>query len=156
MCQGQILSISQNSALFSLLGTNYGGDSRSNFGLPNLQGRVALHAGASPGPGLSPYSVGETTGAPTETLLLSQMAQHLHSTMAEPTPANLKTPSATTVLGRSSGGDIYHAPDNSVGSMAADIIGSAGAAGPNPHNNMMPFLVLNYCIALQGIFPPRP
>jgi len=154
MCQGQILSLSQNIALFSLLGTSYGGNGVSNFALPNLQGAAPLHAASGPGPGLSTYDVGEVTGAPTQTLSLSQMASHTHSIMAEVTPATLKAPSNATVLSRSSGGNAYLAPDANVGAMAPNMIGTAGT-GPVAHNNLMPYLALNFCIALTGIFPAR-
>ena len=153
-CNGQILPISQNAALFSLLGTNYGGDGRSNFGLPNLQNSVPLHVGGSqPPPGLSPYALGEVAGSTNVTLTIPELPAHSHTISAAAVPADLKAPSNTAVLSRSSQGNIYLAPDGNVGAMAPNMIGNAG--GSNPHNNLMPYLVLNFCIALQGIFPPR-
>jgi len=152
-CNGQILPISQNAALFSLLGTNYGGDGRSNFGLPNLQNSVPLHVGGSPPPGLSTYALGEVAGSSTMPLTVAEIPAHSHTISAAAVPADLKAPSTTAVLSRSSQGNIYLAPDGNVGVMAPNMIGNAG--GSNPHNNLMPYLVLNFCIALQGIFPPR-
>jgi microcystin-dependent protein len=154
ICQGQLMAISQNTALFSLVGTFYGGNGQSTFGLPNLQGAAPLHATSGPGPGLSTYDVGEVTGVPTQTLSLLQMAAHTHSIMAQVTPASLKAPSSAAVLSRSSGGNAYLAPDGSTGAMAPNMIGNAGT-GPVAHNNLMPYLALNFCIALTGIFPPR-
>ena len=153
-CNGQILPISQNTALFSLLGTTYGGDGRSNFALPNLQGNAPMHPGQ--GPGLSPHNLGETGGSQTVTLLASEMPSHPHSLNAfnNPPPANAGTPDPTLSLDRSSGGTAYkQAPFGNVGAMNAAAVGLAG--GGAPHNNMQPYLTLNFCISLQGVFPPR-
>jgi microcystin-dependent protein len=151
-CDGQILAISQNTALFSLLGTNYGGDGKSNFGLPNLQGSVPLHAGSGGGPGLTPFFVGETGGVETVTLLQTEMPQHSHNLMAAAIPANLKTPAAGVALSRTGGGSTYTNSAN-LGAMNPATLTTVG--GNLPHNNLMPYLVLTFCIALQGIFPPR-
>jgi len=152
-CAGQILPLSQYSALFSILGTNFGGNGTTNFALPNLQGNIPLHAGASAGPGLSAYVIGEQTGTPTVTVQLSQLATHSHQVLADATPGNLKTPTAGCNLSRATAGSPYHPPDASVGPMAVGMVGPAG--GNAAHNNLMPFLAINFCIALQGIFPPR-
>jgi len=150
-CNGQFLPISQNTALFSLLGTNYGGDGVSTFGLPNLQGAVAIDAGQ--GVGLSPYAVGQRGGSATVAVLQTQMPNHTHNPGAHTgrgvTPHS--TPQAGDALTVSQGGSIY----GPLGSnpMAPNALSFTGSS--QPHNNMMPFLVLNYCIALQGIYPPR-
>ena len=151
-CDGQILPISQNTALFSLLGTTYGGDGKSNFALPNMQGNAPMHPGQ--GPGLSLHDLGETGGSETVTLLDSEMAAHAHSIQVKgtPPPANAGAPDPTTVMARSNGGSAYTAAAN-FGQMNFNNIGPAG--GGLPHNNMMPYLTLNFCIALQGVFPPR-
>lgn len=148
-CQGQRLPISQNTALFSLLGTTYGGDGRANFALPNLQGNVAI--GPGNGPGLSVRSLGETGGEAQVTLLQAQLPTHSHSysvSLADATgriPNNERPASA-------SGVGLYStvAPTQSLSSAALLPEG-----GSQPHNSMMPSLVMNFCIALQGVFPPR-
>jgi microcystin-dependent protein len=153
-CSGQILPISQNTALFSLLGTTYGGDGKSNFALPNLQGNAPMFYGQ--GPGLSLHDIGETGGTATVSLLQSEMPAHSHTMMGygTPPPANGGTPDPTVALARSSGGAAYkQAPYGAVGAMDPSALAVAG--GGQPHNNMMPYLTLNFCIALQGIFPPR-
>jgi len=153
-CNGQILLISQNAALFSLLGTNYGGNGITNFGLPNLQGSVPVHVGGSPPPpGLTPYKLGQVAGSTNVTVTVPQLPAHSHTIMAAAVPADLKAPATTAVLSRSSGGNIYLPPDGNVGPMATNMIGPAG--GSKPHNNLMPYLVLNFCIALSGIYPTR-
>lgn len=149
-CNGQLLPISQNTALFSLLGTTYGGNGQSTFALPNLQGRAPLHPGQ--GPGLSLYTLGETGGSETVTLLQSEMPSHAHTMRASPDPAELQSPSPARVLARSAPGFAYAA-----GATGATLAGEAlaPAGGDLPHNNLMPYLTLNFNIALQGIFPPR-
>ena len=151
-CNGQILPISQNTALFSLLGTTYGGDGKSNFALPDMQGNAPMHPGQ--GPGLSLYDLGQTGGSETVTLLDSDMASHQHAVQAKgtPPPANAGIPDPSVVLARSSGGAAYTAAAN-LGAMNGNLISPAG--GAQPHNNMMPYLTLNFCIALQGVYPPR-
>jgi len=153
-CDGQILPLSQNTALFSLLGTTYGGDGKSNFALPNLQGNVPLHVGANqPGPSGTVYDLGEVSGEEGVNLLQSEMPFHGHTMMAELVPANSKVPAATEAIGRSSGGNVYLPKDGNLGVMDPSTVYLAG--GGLPHNNLMPYLVLNFCIALQGVFPPR-
>ncbi|HEV2706674.1 MAG TPA: tail fiber protein [Pyrinomonadaceae bacterium] len=152
-CNGQLLPISQNTALFSLLGTVYGGDGKSTFALPNLQGSAAMHPGQ--GAGLSLRDLGEIGGSDTVTLLVSEIPIHTHSLMAQNTPANVNSPGPNTVsLARSAGATAYTVPPLQNGvPMAPQTIGIAG--GSLPHNNMQPYLTLNFNIALQGVFPPR-
>jgi microcystin-dependent protein len=152
-CDGQILPISQNTALFSLLGTTYGGDGKSNFALPNMQGNAPMHPGQ--GPGLSLHDLGETGGSPTVTLLESEIPQHAHSLQASVHPANLDNPGPNFALGRSTPAMIYKQPTGAATPQPLSDSTIAPAGGDQPHNNMMPFLTLNFCIALQGIYPPR-
>jgi microcystin-dependent protein len=151
-CDGQILPISQNTALFSLLGTNYGGNGQSTFALPDMQDAACMHPGQ--GPGLSEYVVGEMGGSEFVTLLVSEMPAHSHGLMCSVQPSSTGTPSAQAGLARGFGGSPFKATPftNSV-NMAPQTLTPAG--GSLPHNNMMPYLTMNYCIALQGVFPPR-
>jgi microcystin-dependent protein len=150
-CDGQLMSISQNTALFSLLGTNYGGDGKSNFGLPNLNGRAPLQQGQ--GPGLSQYFLGQLGGVETETLILAELPQHNHALSASSASATAGDPGSTLALARSDEGvAAYAAPGNS-GSAPMPAVATTG--GDQPHNNMMPYLTLTFCIALQGVFPQR-
>ena len=152
-CDGQLLPISQNTALFSLLGTTYGGDGKSNFALPNMQGNAPMHAGQ--GPGLSLYDLGQNGGSETVTLLQTEMPAHTHGMMSAPTivaaDSNICTGNS---MGKSSQGNAY-APyvAQSVVQMSANALAPAG--GSLGHNNMQPYLTLNFCIAMQGVFPPR-
>ena len=152
-CNGQIMPISQNTALFALLGTTYGGDGKSTFALPNLQGDVPMQPGQ--GQGLSLRDLGEIGGAETVTLLVSEIPVHTHSILGinTPPPANAGTPDPSLALARSSGTTAYLSPVANLGMMAPQALAPAG--GSLPHNNMQPYLTLNFCIALQGIFPPR-
>jgi microcystin-dependent protein len=152
LCDGQLLPISQNTALFSLLGTTYGGNGKTNFALPDLQGNAAMHPGQ--GQGLSLRDLGETGGEETVTLLVSEIPAHAHSLMAQTEPANAQIPSPALCLTRSAGGNAYSTTTTGLQNMALQAIGPAG--GGLPHNNMQPYLTLNFCIALQGVFPPRP
>jgi microcystin-dependent protein len=152
-CNGQLMPISQNTALFSLLGTTYGGDGRSSFALPNLQGSAPMAPGQ--GPGLSLHDLGETGGETTVTLFQTEVPGHSHALRASPRPADLDKPSSQYSLARSSP-DIYKTPAGAATPqpLAAGALG--GAVGGNlPHNNMQPYLTLNFCIALQGVFPAR-
>ncbi|MEQ1936087.1 MAG: tail fiber protein [Fimbriimonadaceae bacterium] len=147
LCSGQILPIAQNQALFSLLGTTYGGNGQTTFALPNLNERVANSQGQ--GPGLSNYDLGQVGGASEATLLQSQIPSHGHSVSTAASPT---TNSPVGALPASSVGHaLYDSTVNSA--MAPDTIAPAG--GSQPHENMQPTLVINYSIALQGIFPPR-
>ena len=151
LCNGQLLPINQNQALFSLLGTTYGGDGKSNFALPDLQGRTPMHPGQ--GPGLSLHDLGETGGSETVTLLESEIPAHSHALLAAATPGNSKIPGGN-VLSRATGGNIYLPPAAvPLVSMSASALAPAG--GDQPHNNMQPYLTFYFNIAMQGIFPPR-
>lgn len=158
LCQGQLLAIRQNTALFSLLGTQYGGDGVNTFGLPDLQGRAAL--GVGQGPGLSNYSQGEQTGTESVTLQLPEMPLHVHpitGTVAVSSNSGTATVPANGYLAAAASPQYS---ENAGGGqpMADDLVsGQTTTIGNNlPHENRMPFLVLNYCIALQGVFPQRP
>jgi microcystin-dependent protein len=148
-CDGQLMPISQNTALFSLLGTTYGGDGKSTFALPNMQGNAPMHPGQ--GPGLSLHDLGETGGSETVTLLESEIPAHSHGLRASLDDADLRIPTAARSLAKSNS-NVY-ATGNPNTAMAAEALTPAG--GDQPHNNMMPYLTLNFCIALQGVFPPR-
>jgi microcystin-dependent protein len=150
-CDGQLLPISQNVALFSLLGTTYGGNGESTFALPDLQGRSPMHPGQ--GPGLSLHDLGETGGSETVTLLESEIPTHSHALRASSNDGDLRAPSPNRVLARSTSRPGYsaNAPDVS---MAVEALTPAGAG--LPHNNMQPYLTFYFNIALQGIFPQRP
>jgi microcystin-dependent protein len=151
-CDGQILPISQNTALFSLLGTTYGGDGKSTFALPDMQGNAPMHPGQ--GQGLSLRDLGEMSGSEAVTLLTSEIPVHTHSMMAQNQPAQLPGPGADRTFARSSGGFAYKAsPYNQIVALSLNTLAPAG--GDLPHNNMQPYLTLNFCIALQGIFPAR-
>lgn len=151
-CNGQLLPLSQNTALFSLLGTTYGGDGSSEFALPNLRGRAPMQPGQ--GPGLSLHDLGETGGSETTTLLVSEMPAHAHALMASPNPGETPGPDnpdgSPNGLARSVGGSVYGEPSN-----LAEMATLPIAGGDRPHNNLMPYLTVNFCIALQGVFPPR-
>jgi microcystin-dependent protein len=149
-CNGQILPISQNTALFSLLGTTYGGNGQSTFALPNMQDNAPMHPGQ--GPGLSLHDLGEQGGEPFVTLLESEMPAHSHAWNASNQDGNDQSPVNELMAGGVGGVSTYAAP-SAVKQFSFNTVGPAG--GSLPHNNMMPYLTLNFCIALQGIFPPR-
>ncbi len=149
-CDGQLLPLSQNTALFSLLGTTYGGNGKSNFALPDLQGRSPMHPGQ--GPGLSLHDLGETGGSETVTLLESEIPAHSHTLRASNDVGEDRVPAPSESLARSSGGLLY-APPASLVAMAPESLPPAG--GDQPHDNMMPYLTFYFNIALQGVFPPR-
>ena len=154
-CDGQLLPISQNTALFSLLGTNYGGDGKSTFGLPNLQGSAVMHSGQ--GPGLTDRFLGEVSGSPSVTLLQSEMPAHNHALSVSTSAADeegSKNPSNNALGKGQASATLYTTfPSATTVSMDPQALGVAG--GNLPHNNMMPSLTVNFCIALQGIFPSR-
>ncbi|MGE5233690.1 MAG: phage tail protein [Acidobacteriota bacterium] len=148
-CDGQILPLSQNTALFSLLGTTYGGDGKSNFALPNMQGNAPMHPGQ--GPGLSLHDLGEAGGSDTVSLLESEIPSHSHSLMAsqadaiEISPAGQLFAAGVAIGAYGARTSLVQAGDNAL----------APAGGDQPHNNLQPYLTLNFCIALQGVYPPR-
>ena len=148
-CNGQIMSIAQNTALFSLVGTTYGGDGQTTFALPNLQSRVPIHWGQ--GPGLSNYVWGEQIGTETVTLLSTQMPSHNHSLAATTVAGGTATPSTGTVLANSHTTNIYGANPNTT--LSPQAISQAG--GNQPHNNIQPVLAVSFIIALEGIYPSR-
>lgn len=148
-CDGQLLPISQNTALFSLLGTQYGGNGTTNFALPDMRGRVLINAGQ--GAGLSDYAQGQSGGEESVTLLPSEMPAHSHAIQATTSGAD-KTSPVDNVLGQAESGNLY-GPSGTT-TMASGALALQG--GGQPHNNMMPYTTLNCIIALQGIFPVRP
>lgn len=161
LCQGQLLPIRQYTALFALLGTNFGGDGISTFGLPNLQG--AMPIGSGQGPGLPDYNIGEAAGAPNVTLLTSTIPPHSHNFPATQPDATAAAPAAGMALAQGNipgGRGGTPVPSFAPASAGPSVgLGSAAIApfngGSQPHNNMQPSLSLNWCIALNGIFPPR-
>jgi microcystin-dependent protein len=152
-CAGQFLPISQYSALFSLLGVNYGGNGTTNFALPDLRGITPMAWGQSTSG--STYDIGETGGASLVTLTEQTVSPHTHALHATPRPAGKDTPDVKSTLGRA-GANYYKQPNGAASPqpLAPGIVDMQG--GSQPHNNMQPFMALNFCIALQGIFPPRP
>ena len=151
-CDGQILPISQNTALFSLLGTTYGGNGQTTFALPNLQGKSAMHPGQ--GPGLSLHDLGETGGSETVTLLTSEIPAHSHTLRANNSDGTLPVPTNNVSSGPGADRDLFWykngTPNPQMNATALNVTG-----GNLPHNNLMPYLTMNFCIALQGVFPPR-
>jgi microcystin-dependent protein len=152
-CDGQILPLSQNTALFSLLGTTYGGDGKSNFALPNMQGNAPMHPGQ--GPGLSLHDLGETGGSDTVSLLESEIPSHSHGVMSVSGQIAANTDvAAANSFAKAVQGNPYLAPASQpTVNLNDNTIAPAG--GDQPHNNMQPYLTLNFCIALQGVYPPR-
>lgn len=153
LCEGQLLSISQNTALFSLLGTTYGGDGISNFALPDFRGRVPMYYGTTPGLGLSSHTQGEASGSETNTITVSQLPPHSHTLNAVTTDGNQNDPTngipANTKL---LDPEYSNATPNTT--LNADTIGQTG--GGQPVNNMQPYLTVTFIIALQGIYPSHP
>lgn len=143
LCNGQLLPINQNQALFSLLGTTYGGDGRVNFGLPNLQGRAPTHMGAG-------LTLGQLGGEQNHTLSIAELPTHIHSVNVSSVSTNGGFNPANNYFGGFN--NLYHAGPGST-SMQPNTVGPTG--GSQAHNNMQPYLTLNFCIALQGIFPSQ-
>jgi microcystin-dependent protein len=141
-CNGQFLPINQNQALFALLGTTYGGNGQTTFALPNLRGRVPIHFGSG-------HSLGEAAGSTSVTLNIQQLPTHLHGLQAQPANAGTNLATGNFLAATTA---IYHDP-TSLTTLNPGSVTSTG--GSQPHNNMMPYLVLNFCIALQGIFPSQ-
>ena len=142
-CNGQLLPINQNQALFSLLGTTYGGDGRVNFALPNLQGRTPIHAGSG-------HTLGEQGGEQGHTLGVAELPAHVHSANASGVNANATIPNSTLDIATGGGFQIFRPPSNLIAMNPAMV---ANVGGSQAHLNMQPFLTLAFCIALQGIFP---
>ncbi|NOU96905.1 phage tail protein [Paenibacillus sp. LMG 31456] len=152
LCNGQLMSISQNTALFSLLGTNYGGDGKSTFALPDLQGRAPMHQGQ--GAGLTEHQVGEAGGQETVSLIASEIPAHKHELQYGVSTTSKDSPSGalwTDVKGHRPGQ--AYASGNSLTPMSAGAIQTTGNNAP--HNNMQPYLAVTFIIALQGVYPPR-
>jgi microcystin-dependent protein len=148
-CNGQLLPISQNTALFALVGTFYGGDGKVSFGLPNLQGRAPVHTSDS-----GDYFLGATGGEETVTLTQAEIAQHTHAFNVSAEVANQTLPAANRMFAQSQGGNAYQS--NTTQSLVPLNPGAVTITGASlPHNNMQPYLALTFIIALQGIFPPR-
>jgi microcystin-dependent protein len=148
-CDGQLLPLSQNTALFSLLGTTYGGNGKSNFALPDLQGRSPMHPGQ--GPGLSLHDLGETGGSETVTLLESEIPSHTHAVSASLADGISQTPIAEKLA--TGVGIAGYGPNATLVAMSPSALAPAG--GDQPHNNLQPYLTFYFNIALQGVFPPR-
>jgi microcystin-dependent protein len=145
LCDGQLLPINQNQALFSLLGTTFGGDGRVNFALPDLRSRVPIHVGSG-------HTLGERGGEQAHTLSIAELPQHAHAWNAKSSPATTAIPDTSSVLAASTGDNAWGPASNLV-AMSPGTIQNTG--GSQPHLNMQPFLVLSFCIALQGIFPSQ-
>jgi microcystin-dependent protein len=143
LCNGGLLPINQNQALFALLGTTFGGDGRTTFALPNLQGRAPLHAGSG-------FTLGQSGGETAHTLTSSELPAHVHAAMGSTATADSVTPGNAIMTQRPT--QAYHAPTNTV-TLNSGSLQSVG--GSQAHENMQPYLTLNFCIALQGIFPSR-
>ena len=155
-CWGQILSIAQNTALFSILGTTYGGNGQTTFALPDLRGRVPIQPGQ--GPGLSPYSLGQQAGTETVTLLSTQIPAHNHLITASEGNGTAQTPGGgflSAGVVPTSGNAAVSAYRNSTDGTTLAPTSITNTGGSQPHNNIQPYLALNFCIALEGIFPSR-
>ena len=150
-CQGQLLSIAQNTALFSILGTTYGGDGRVTFALPDLRGRVPL--GQGQGPGLSNYVLGEQSGTENVTLLITEIPQHTHLLTCLNGDGDKQTPVGNVLANDGAGGANPYSDQTPSGVMSPLAVQPAG--GSQPHNNLQPYLALDYIIAMEGIFPSR-
>ncbi len=151
LCNGQLLPVSQYAALFSLLGTNFGGNGTTNFGLPNLQGDVPMHWGN--GAGLSPYVLGQPSGSSTVQLLITQMPSHRHSVQVANKGAVNTTPGPSLWLGDSADAAAYTTSGTTNTTLAQTAIGVAGNS--QPHENMQPYLTVNFCISTSGVYPTR-
>jgi microcystin-dependent protein len=145
LCNGQLMQINQNQALFSLLGTTYGGDGRVTFALPDLRGRVPIHFGSG-------FTLGERGGEQAHTLTISELPEHVHVLNATVNQATASNPTNSMILGKSAGQFVYSQPNN-LQAMSPQVVSNVG--GSQAHLNMQPFLTLSFCIALQGIFPSQ-
>ncbi len=154
LCNGQLLPINQNAALFSILGTQYGGDGQTNFALPDLRGRVPIHMGQ--GPGLSNRPIGSKSGAETHTLTTNQIPSHNHNAILRASDAEGTSASPTDlIIAKSGSGDPDYNGAEINSALRSDSIAVGNTGGNQSHNNMQPYLTLNYQIALVGIFPSR-
>lgn len=151
LCNGQLLAISQNTALFSILGTTYGGNGTTTFALPNLQSRVPIHPGQ--GPGLSPYVLGQQGGTESVTLLTNQLPSHNHPVLGSSSGGNQPGPGGGFLASESTGTSLNYTSASPDSTMAAGVIGTTG--NNLPHSNIQPYLCVNFIIALFGIFPSR-
>lgn len=154
-CDGQLLPISQHTALFSLLGTTYGGDGRTTFALPDLRGRFPMHAGS--GPGLSPRTMGTKFGAESTTLTVNNMPVHSHvgTIKAKNGPADSQSPIGNVLANESGGVTAVYSSEAPDGAMSSDAVEVGNAGSGHPHSSMPPFLAINFLIALVGLFPSR-
>jgi microcystin-dependent protein len=150
-CEGQIMELTQNTALFTLLGTTYGGDGRTTFALPDLRGAVAM--GYGEGPGLSARNLGDTGGEETVALTEAELPPHGHTMRAAPEPASSATPEPYAVLAVASGGSAYSTHTDARTALAGEALGAGSAAAG--HNNLQPYLALRFCVAVAGVYPPR-
>ncbi len=149
-CDGQLLAVSQNDALFSLLGTIYGGDGRTTFGLPDLRGRIPIHAGS--GPGLSPRRLGAKAGAEKVTLTVNQLPSHGHGFYARNATSTENNPQGN-LIGELPGGQLIYSEDTADANLSSSAVANIG--GSRSHTNLQPFLCINFIIALVGIYPSR-
>ena len=150
-CDGELLSISEYETLYTLLGTTYGGDGATSFGVPDLRGRLPLHAGQGQGPGLSPYRLGQSGGFEEVTLLTTQLPGHMHGVLAQNGAGDKSSPTGAAPATASSA--LYSPYSSAATAMSNQALGAAG--GNQPHPNMMPYLCLNFIIALFGIYPTQ-
>ena len=150
-CDGQLLSIAQNTALFSLLGTTYGGNGTTTFALPDLRGRVPMHQGQ--GSGLTNRTMGEMSGSESHTLISNEMPQHSHAVNVSSAAANNRSPANNYLAMESQNRTSTYTSNAPNATLNTSSVAIAG--GGQPHNNMQPYLVINFCIALEGIFPSR-
>lgn len=152
-CDGSLLDIASNDALFALIGVTYGGDGVSTFAVPDLRGRVPLHNGS--GPGLTPHAIGQAGGSESVTLTSDQVPRHSHSMTATTVLANATTPGPTLSLGALSGDTMYLSDLTGATPVTMSAQSTSPAGGNSPHDNLMPTLTVQYCIAFSGIFPSR-
>ena len=152
-CNGQLLPISQNAALYSILGPTYGGDGRSTFALPNLQGRIPISFGQ--GPGLSLHTLGESLGSEAVSLTEGQMPSHSHASSIKGANRGTTNQPENNLFGKILRTNMYSTPDAPLISMAEGSLSLQSSGGSEAHSNMQPYLTLNFIIALQGIYPPR-
>jgi microcystin-dependent protein len=151
-CNGQLLPVSQNTALFSLIGTTYGGDGRTTTALPNLKGRLPMHPGR--GPGLTSRRLGQRGGVEMVSLAESQMPNHNHTVRAFGFTSNTGTPTLSTSIAVANGGGLFRT-DTSSNMVSGSTSALPATGGSQPHNNMQPFIAMNFIIALQGLYPSR-